>query len=139
VCSDLKSADVIVLKLNTPFRAGEGKYFMERVFHQGSLDFPNDEKAKLLKLMQTKPTITVMNLERPAVFPEINAQSSAVIGDFSSQDDIILDLIFGAFKPTGKLPFELPSSMEAVLKQKEDVPYDSNNPLYAFGFGLSYP
>jgi beta-glucosidase len=139
VCSDLKSADVIVLKLNTPFRAGEGKYFMERIFHQGSLDFPNDEKAKLLKLMQTKPTITVMNLERPAVFPEINAQSSAVIGDFSSQDDIILDLIFGAFKPTGKLPFELPSSMEAVLKQKEDVPYDSNNPLYAFGFGLSYP
>jgi beta-glucosidase len=36
------------------------------------------------------------------------------------------------------LPFELPSSMEAVLQQKEDVPYDSKDPLYRFGFGLGY-
>jgi hypothetical protein len=36
------------------------------------------------------------------------------------------------------LPFELPSSMEAVTIQKEDLPYDSTNPLFKFGFGLSY-
>jgi beta-glucosidase len=28
--------------------------------------------------------------------------------------------------------------MEAVRNQKEDVPYDSENPLYPYGFGLSY-
>jgi beta-glucosidase len=28
--------------------------------------------------------------------------------------------------------------MEAVEKQKEDVPYDSENPLYPFGHGLGY-
>lgn len=61
-----------------------------------------------------------------------------MIADFSSQDDIILDLIFGKFKPTGMLPFELPSSMEAVNNQKDDLPYDSKNPLYQFGFGLGY-
>jgi beta-glucosidase len=138
VTTSLKEADVIVLKLNTPYRPGAGKYMMEAIFHQGSLDFPAEEKAQLLKLIQSKPTITVISLERPAVFPEINAQSKAVIADFSSQDDIILDLIFGQFKPTGKLPFELPSSMEAVLQQKEDVPYDSKDPLYPFGFGLEY-
>jgi beta-glucosidase len=138
--TDAKNADVIILKLNTPYglKAGEEKYLMQKVFHQGHLDFDADKSAELIKLMQTKPTITVMNLERPAVFPEINAASKAVIGDFSSQDNIILDLIFGKFKPTGKLPFELPSSMVAVEKQKEDVPYDSENPLYHFGFGLSY-
>jgi beta-glucosidase len=27
---------------------------------------------------------------------------------------------------------------EAVEKQKEDLPYDSDNPLYPFGYGLSY-
>jgi beta-glucosidase len=48
-------------------------------------------------------------------------------------------VVFGKYKPEGKLPFELPSSMEAVKTQKEDVPYDSKNPLYHFGFGLSYP
>ena len=138
--TEAKNADVIILKLNTPYglKAGEEKYLMQKIFHQGHLDFDESTKADLLKLMQTKPTITVMNLERPAVFPEINAASIAVIGDFSSQDNIILDLIFGKFKPTGKLPFELPSSMAAVEKQKEDVPYDSENPLYHFGFGLSY-
>jgi len=26
-----------------------------------------------------------------------------------------------------------------VRNQKADVPYDSENPLYPFGFGLSYP
>lgn len=138
--TDAKNADVIILKLNTPYglKAGEEKYLMQKIFHQGHLDFDASTKADLLILMQTKPTITVMNLERPAVFPEINAASKAMIGDFSSQDNIILDLIFGKFKPTGKLPFELPSSMSAVEKQKEDVPYDSENPLYRFGFGLSY-
>jgi beta-glucosidase len=32
----------------------------------------------------------------------------------------------------------MPSSMEAVKKQKEDVPYDSENPLFPFGHGLTY-
>ncbi len=138
--TDAKNADVIIIKLNTPYglKPGEEKYLMQKIFHQGHLDFDADKKAEILKLIQTKPTITVMNLERPAVFPEINSASKAVIGDFSSQDNIILDLIFGKFKPTGKLPFELPSSMAAVEKQKEDVPYDSENPLYHFGFGLEY-
>ena len=55
----------------------------------------------------------------------------------SASDAALLDVIFGKAKPEGKLPFELPSSMEAVRKQKEDVPYDSEKPLYKFGFGLS--
>lgn len=138
VTTSIKDADIIILKLFTPFDDNEARYLVEKLFHQGSLEFPEKEKKEILELMQSKPTITVMNLERPAVFPEINTASKAVIGDFNSQDDIILDLIFGQFKPEGKLPFELPSSMEAVINQKEDVPYDSKDPLYPYGFGLSY-
>ena len=106
--------------------------------HQGRLDFTQDEKDRLLSIINSKPTVTIINLERPAVIPEINSASKAVIADFSSQDDIILDLIYGKFSPEGKLPFELPSSMEAVEEQLEDVPYDSKNPLYPFGYGLTY-
>lgn len=136
--TDLKNADVILLKLNAPYDPDAARYLVEKIFHQGSLEFPQKEKDELLKLIQTKPTISVINLERPAVFPEINQASKAVIGDFSSQDDIILDLIFGQFNPEGKLPFELPSSMEAVLNQSEDLPHDSKDPLYPYGFGLTY-
>jgi beta-glucosidase len=55
-----------------------------------------------------------------------------------ASDVALMDVLFGKFKPEGKLPFELPSSMEAVRQQKEDLPHDSENPLYKFGFGLSY-
>lgn len=138
VTTRLNEADVIILKIVTPHDPSVGKYLIERIFHQGSLEFSEKKKAEILKLIELKPTITVINLERPAVIPEISAKTKALIGDFSSQDDVILDLIFGKFSPSGKLPFELPSSMEAVLNQKEDVPYDSKNPLYPFGFGLGY-
>ncbi len=50
----------------------------------------------------------------------------------------MLDIVFGKYAPTAKLPVEIPSSMEAVRGQKEDVPHDSANPLYAYGHGLTY-
>ena len=46
--------------------------------------------------------------------------------------------IFGEYNPSGKLPFEIPSSMDSVLNQKEDTPDDSLNPSYDFGYGISY-
>ena len=92
----------------------------------------------ILKLIKTKPTITVMNLERPAVIPKINENSQALIADFDCSDEVILQLIFGQFEPSGKLPFELPSSVEAVKQQMEDLPYDSKNPLYSFGHGIQF-
>jgi beta-glucosidase len=55
-----------------------------------------------------------------------------------ANDAALFDILLGKFKPVGKLPFELPSSMEAVRKQKEDLPYDSEDPLYPFGHGLTY-
>ena len=134
VVSHPDDADVIILKLRTPFDPRD-TYFLERFFHQGRLHFTNEEKSKYLKMMKEKPTITVMNLERPAVIPDLNESSKALIADFDCSDEIIMELIFGQFAPRGKLPFELPSSAAAVEKQKEDLPYDSENPLYAFGAG----
>jgi beta-glucosidase len=136
--NDAASADVIVLKIGTPDNAGPEKYILQKLFNHGSLAFSDKEEARLLKIIQSKPTITVINLQRPAVIPGINKYTKALIADFSSQDNVILDLIMGKFKPTGKLPFELPSSMEEVLKQKEDMPYDTQNPLYKFGAGIGY-
>ena len=77
-------------------------------------------------------------MDRPPVFTEINEASTAVVADFNSKDEIILELLMGDFNPSGHLPFEVPSSVEAVASQLEDVPYDSKNPLYPFGHGLNY-
>ena len=72
------------------------------------------------------------------MIPEINAKAKGLLADFGASDAAVLDVIFGKYKPGGHLPIELPSSMQAVRAQKEDVPYDSKDPLYKFGFGLSY-
>jgi len=37
---------------------------------------------------------------------------------------LLLDVMFGRSKPKEKTTIELPSSMETVRNQKEDVPYD---------------
>jgi hypothetical protein len=73
-----------------------------------------------------------------AVIPETSEQCAALLASFGAPDDVILDIVFGRFNPCGKLPIEMPRRMEAVRAQKEDPPYDSENPLYPFGYGLSY-
>ncbi|MBP6440832.1 MAG: glycoside hydrolase family 3 C-terminal domain-containing protein, partial [Caldilineaceae bacterium] len=95
-------------------------------------------KAEILALLQAVPTIVVIYLDRPAVIPEINGMAKALLADYGASDAAVLDVLFGHASPEGNLPFELPSSMEAVHNQLADVPYDSENPLYRFGFGLSY-
>ncbi|RPJ58567.1 MAG: glycoside hydrolase family 3 protein [Acidobacteria bacterium] len=89
-------------------------------------------------IMKGKPTVVVMNLDRPYVIPEIAGESAALLGTFGVTDRNLFEVLSGKFAPTAKLPFELPSSMDAVRVQKEDVPFDSKDPLFKFGAGLSY-
>jgi beta-glucosidase len=136
---DPEDADFIILKFGTPYTPVENpEFFLQRIFHEGRLDFPEEEKTEMLKLINTKPTISIFTMNRPAVIPEINQASRALIVDFDVEDEILAELIFGKFSPSGKLPVEIPSSVEAVNNQFEDVPHDSKNPLYPFGFGLKY-
>lgn len=129
-------ADFAVLRLSTPYEKRRG--LLEGFFHGGDLDFKDKEKQRLLNIMETVPTIVDIYLERPAVIPEIAEKAAALLANFGAEDDTCLDIIFGKHIPDGKLPFELPSSMKAVCIQKEDVPFDSPDPLFEFGFGLTY-
>lgn len=133
-----EQADIAIIRLNTPWVPLETDNSFARGFHHGDLDFKGKDLEDVLTLCKTVPTIVDIYLDRPAVFPEINVVAKGVFGNYGASDAALLDVIFGMAKPEGKLPFELPSSMEAVRNQKEDLPYDSKDPLYHFGFGLSY-
>ena len=102
------------------------------------LTVPADQLQRLRAVMRSRPTVVAMYFDRPYVVPEIARESAALIAHFGVSDEALLDVLSGAFAPAGKLPFELPSSMDAVRAQKEDVPYDSRNPLFPFGHGLTY-
>jgi len=134
-----EDADVILQKLTTPTSPPpESAGFLDNIFPQGRLDYPEEELTEILSLINKKPTVTVLSVNRPPVVPEIDEASKAMVAEFEIEDDIICEMIFGEFSPTGKLPIEIPSSMKAVEKQFEDIPYDSENPLYPFGHGLTY-
>ncbi len=133
-----EEADLAIIRLNTPWYPVDTKNPLARAFHHGDLDFKGEEKARILDLLGKVPTVVDIYLDRPAVIPEISEASMALVGDFGASDRNVCEVIFGNAEPMGKLPFELPSSMEAVRNQLTDVPYDSENPLYEFGYGLTY-
>jgi beta-glucosidase len=136
VVSNPEEADVAILRLETPFEWRDD--LLEAHYHTGDLDFKGDEKARILCIMAKVPTVVDIYLDRPAVIPEIAEQSAALLADFGACDRAILDAAFGRFRPSATLPFELPSSMDAVQHRRSDVPRDSDNPLFPFGHGLTY-
>ena len=132
-----EQAEVALIRLSTPWQPRDGD-FVERFFHQGSLAFDQGEVDRLTRLAATVPTVFFVYMERPPVMPEIDEAAAAVVAEFGAFDEAVLDVAFGRTHPKGRLPFEIPSSMEAVNAQFEDVPYDSKEPLYLFGHGLDY-
>jgi beta-glucosidase len=131
-------ADLAIIRLVTPWVPIETKNPFARGFHHGDLDFKGTKKDSILQLLKKVPTIVDLYLDRPAVIPEISERAKGLLVNFGASDAALMDVIFGKARPEGKLPFELPSSMDAVRNQKEDLPHDSKNPLYKFGFGLTY-
>lgn len=102
------------------------------------LTLPTEILERARAVMGRKPTIVAIELDRPYVIPELASESAALLATFGVTDAALLDVVSGRFTPVGKLPFELPSSMEAVERQAEDVPFDSPSPLFRYGAGLSY-
>ena len=133
-----EQAEFAILRLDTPWVPVETNNLFAQSFHHGDLDFKDEAKAEIITICQTVPTIVVLYLDRPAVTPEINTEARSLLGEYGASDEAVLNVIFGVARPEGKLPFELPSSMDAVRDQKADLPHDSKNPLYPFGYGSSY-
>lgn len=133
-----EQADIALIRLQTPWVPVETNNPLARGFHHGDLDFKGSRKDSIIQLLKTVPTIVDLYIDRPAVIPEISRYATGLLVNFGASDAALLDVVFGKARPEGKLPFELPSSMDAVRNQKEDMPYDSKNPLYPFGFGLRY-
>lgn len=140
IVADPKQADIAIIRLQTPnYEIPEARgNVIAKMFHFGDLDYKDQQLQDIINLEKMVPTIVDIYLDRAAVIPEISLYASALIANFGATDEALLDVIFGKYKPAGHLPIELPSSMEAVRNQKEDMPYDSKDPLYKFGFGLSY-
>jgi beta-glucosidase len=109
----------------------------ENFFHAGSLDFPEEVVAHVAEVAASVPTVVDMFLDRPAVLGPLVDRASAVVANWGANAGALLDVLTGQASATGKLPFDVPRSMAAVEASRPDVPFDTADPLFRFGHGLS--
>lgn len=128
-------ADVAVLRLRAPFEE-RGSTF-ENFFHAGSLAFPDDVIAHVREVAQAVPTVVDVLLDRPAILTPIVEDVAALTANWGASGAALFDVLTGVAEPQGRLPFDLPRSMAAVERSRPDVPFDTVDPLFRFGHGLS--
>jgi beta-glucosidase len=140
VVTDPLKADVAIIRLNAPFERLHPQYVFGQFFHEGTLAFKDDDQdfATFKRVSAVVPTIVTVYLDRPAILTPLKDKARALIANFGVSDAALIDVLVGRARLAGRLPFELPSSMEAVRAQRSDLPHDSARPLYPFGFGRSY-
>jgi beta-glucosidase len=83
------------------------------------------------------PVVVVLISGRPMVLGEALTMADALVAAWlpGSEGQGVADVLFGDARPTGKLPFSWPRSMEQIPVNVGDAGYD---PLFPYGFGLSY-
>jgi beta-glucosidase len=140
VVTDPAHADLAIIRAPAPYQSEHPNFFFGSRQHEGRLTFTEKDVAysELLRVNPMVSTVFLTTLERPLILANVRAHATALLGDFGISDEPLLALITGKLSPGGRLPFELPSSLNAVRQQKSDLPHDSESPLFPFGFGLHY-
>jgi beta-glucosidase len=133
-------ADFAIIRTATPSEVLHPNYALGHVQHEGRLNFLEGDKSydSLLEASRYAPTVFVVDMNRPAILTNVRDKAAAVVASFGVADKALLRMLTGKSSPQAHLPFELPSSMEEVRVQKEDLPHDSAHPLYPYGYGLVY-
>jgi beta-glucosidase len=84
-----------------------------------------------------KPVVTVLVTGRPMPVDDWLPFTDALVVAWlpGTEGDGVADVLFGDYKPTGKLPHSFPRSVAQIPINQGDAKYD---PLFPYGFGLSY-
>lgn len=134
-----EDADVVLLWL-TP--SGSSLFNSTEAPNELQLSKNKIDVARVNETTYHKPTVLIINYTSPWVIDEIdNPNVKTVLATFGTTYEAVLDVVSGAFKPSGKMPFSTPVSRKAVLENKSDVPGHLEKKGYAlfnFGDGLSY-
>jgi beta-glucosidase len=136
VVDTVEEADVALVRLHAPYE--QRTTMFENFFHAGSLDFAKETVDEVLAVARAVPTVVQVFLDRPAILTPIAGDVAAISVDYGASAVALLDVLFGEAAPHGRLPMDLPSSMAAVEASRPDVPFDTADPLFRFGHGLSY-
>ncbi len=136
-----EAADVVILWLK-PSNSPRGLFGSKGDPIDLSLSKNSINVDYVNSVMASKPTILAINFTNPWVINEIDkGNAKTIIATFGTTPDAVLDIVTGAFKPTGKMPFTTPVSQKVVEENESDVPgfmKPKGYALFKFGDGLSF-
>ena len=150
-----KKADVVIAAL------GEAAEMSGESSSRSDIGLPENQRELLQALLETgKPIVLVLFNGRPLTLPWENDKIPAILETWfsgSEAGNAIADVLFGEVNPSGKLTTTFPQNVgqiplyynskntgrplpEGAWFQKFRSNYldVSNDPVYPFGFGLSY-
>ena len=131
-----EEADLIIVSV------GEPSYQHDPPWGYDTLEItPSQQEILEVAKASGKPIVTVMTGGRPYILTWCDENTNAVLAAYypGSQGGIaIAETLYGINNPTGKTPVQFPRDMQSVNNQQGDVSFDLENPLYDYGWGLSY-
>ena len=131
-----QQADVIIVSI------GEPSYQHDPVWGYDTLEIVQSQQEILEAAVASgKTVITVVTGGRPYILTWCDENTNAILEAYypgAKGGIAIAETLFGMNNPTGKTPMQFPRNMESVNAQEGDVSFDLENPLYDYGFGLSY-
>ena len=134
VPADLNGQTVILV-------VGEKSGTHEPSWGTATLEFPEDQQALLNALDAAGANVvSVVLMNRAYVLTPVVEKSDSVLLAYrpgvTVGADAVAEALYGESAITGKLPFQIPATMDQVLAQREDLPKDIVDPLFDYGFGI---
>jgi len=147
-----RQADAVVLAV------GEAALMTGEAASRAHLDLPGAQQALVEAVQKTgKPVVVVLMNGRPLAINWIDQHIPAILETWflgTQSGNAIADVLFGDYNPAGKLPVTFPRAVGQIpiyysmkntgrpmdVNNKYTSKYldESNDPLYPFGYGLSY-
>ena len=137
---------------------GENNALSGEAASRSNIDIPGVQLDLLKELIKTgKPVVTIVMAGRPLILEWLEENLPAIIftGQLGTRcGDAIADVLMGDYNPSGKLVMSFPRNIGQIPifynHKNTGRPFDandrftskyldvSNEPLYPFGYGLSY-
>jgi beta-glucosidase len=142
-------ADVVILAIGDNEQTSREAWATNHLGDRTSLDLAGQQDELVEAVAATgKPVVVLLFSGRPPSIPHVAARATAILELWYLGQETgraVADVLFGDINPGGKLPITLPRSaghLPAYYNHKPSARrgylFDSVEPLYAFGFGLSY-